>query len=355
VRAAPLAALLLLATAYPGEAQVERETWPLGDAQLEIEYIAPPKLSAIPEALRAAREAASELHELLAIENPAGRPNGLGALATRAEPVAGRPALAPPIPDARVVATLQRALGVCYWTGGALGPFGGEVYALWGLRTHAAGSGGGRALPGDGSLAAAIEGNRCEIALDPRRPDLGLGTERSRLDLYGFTSGPIVDRVIEVLADHGLVNVRVRHGSVLRAAGGGSSGVGWVTLLPQLPGASAAESVILRDRALAIVTAADGAFARGGESFTRHFDLRTGRPASGSLGVFVSTLNAADAETVGLAMFVLGTREGQFKLGALDPQPAARWVQGSGEGEPLTVDSRWSAVFGRSARAERPN
>ena len=176
---------------------------------------------------------------------------------------------------------------------------------------------------------------------------------RTRLDLYGFQSGPIVDRVVGVLAERGLKNVRVRHGLVLRASGPGPSGGGWVTRLPQLPGTSSVESVVVRDRALAIFTSADGALARGGEVFTRHFDLRTGRPAVGSLGVFVSTLTAIDAETVGFAMFVLGPREGQFKLGAFDPQPAARWIQGSGGGEPLTVDSRWTAVFGRNVRPRR--
>ena len=62
--------------------------------------------------------------------------------------------------DERVVDTVDRALGVCYWTGGALSPFGGDVYALWGLRVPSSGDGAARAIPGDGSLASAIEGNR---------------------------------------------------------------------------------------------------------------------------------------------------------------------------------------------------
>jgi thiamine biosynthesis lipoprotein ApbE len=259
-------------------------------------------------------------------------------------------ALAPDAPapgpaDTRRAQAVERALGICQWSSGALGPFGGEGYRLWGLRGSAAG------IPGDEATLAAVAGNRCDLTVDKRAADLGLGALRARLDLFGFVDGTLVDRAVEQLLAAGVSAGRARLGGIVRAFGDGPNlapGSGWLTFLPRI-GTAEAEAVFLKNRALAAIDG-QAPLAIGGESFPRVFDLRNGKTITGTLAVLVSTGSAADSESIGRALFALGPREGQFRLGGLSPQPAARWIQGSGVGEPLVVDSRWTAVFGRSRR-----
>ena len=42
--------------------------------------------------------------------------------------------------------------------------------------------------------------------------------------------------------------------------------------------------------------------------------------------------------------FVLGTREGQFRLGSVRPRPAVYWAMGGGEGEPVVTSFGWSGL-----------
>ena len=292
----------------------------LGSAQLEA-------------ALAKVESEVRELDKLLALEeSPAGP-------AVPAAPAAA---------DARLVQSIERALGVCAWSSGAHGPFAGELNSLWGLR-HPSGG-----IPGDQALATALSGNRCDLRVDARKADLGLGALRSRLDLHGFRKGALVDRAATVLSEHGIRHARLDLEGIFRASGDAptlTKGSGWPIQLPTMPGSSRAETVFLRNGALAIIDSFSDPLLVGGESFPRYFDQRTGRPAQGTLAVLVATETASDAESLAVALFSLGSREGQFRLGNLRPQPAARWVQGSGGGEPLVVDSRWSAVFGAAGAA----
>jgi hypothetical protein len=53
---------------------------------------------------------------------------------------------------------------------------------------------------------------------------------------------------------------------------------------------------------------------------------------------------AMDAQGLAIAMLVMGPREGQLRIGTLRPRPALLWYLGTGAGDPLVVDYRWSDV-----------
>jgi thiamine biosynthesis lipoprotein ApbE len=238
---------------------------------------------------------------------------------------------------------LERALDVCSWSDGAHGPFGADLRRLWGL------TGVATAIPLPDKLSAALPGKSCgrEI-LRGDLPGLGLGELRARLDLDSYAAGAAVDEAFAVLLAAGSKNARVRAGGVERAVGPGPAGLGWPVVLPRPPGMDLPLSPIyLKDAAIAQALSSDRPIQIGGEAWTRFIDQRTGQPATGVLSVFVSTQNALDAQALVEALFVLGAREGEYRLGGLRPKPSALWLLGGGGGEPLIVEVRWSGLKAR--------
>lgn len=129
-------------------------------------------------------EGGLQLDELLSLEGLSAPSGGLRSFRSGPEPKTA--------PDARLLQTIERALGICAWSSGAQ-QAGGDVNSLWGLR------GGGDGIPGEQVLAAAVAGNRCDLRLDAGKPDAALGALRARLDLHGFRDGALVDLTVAVL------------------------------------------------------------------------------------------------------------------------------------------------------------
>jgi thiamine biosynthesis lipoprotein len=290
-------------------------------APLRIEAIAAAKGE---EALRAAVAAAQEMAG-------AGDP-ARGALATLNAAAGGGPQKVP----AALLAALQRALAFCGWSQGAHGPLGGALYELWGLRTPR------RSLPGDEAVERAI----AEAGCDRLRIDATAGTidlaAGARVDLWGFAAGAAVDRALEVLAERGVRDASVTLGAVQRAVGGGAGGRGW-PLHASVPAVLAGftANLELRDQAFALVSTADGALRAGSEAYAPYLDQQRGRPVAGVVATVAVTELALDAQALAATLFVTGTRRGSLLLGQLQPSPAALWVLGDGNGEPLVSDYRW--------------
>lgn len=258
-----------------------------------------------------------------------------GALVRRSAAAAGGPfTLAPD-----ELALLQRAQGFCLWSEGTLSALGGELYRLWGLRAPV----GGR--PGPGQIDAALERGRCaRLGLDPAGPSARLegGAE---LDLFPFEAGWAVDRAIALLTARGVANARVSVGPAVRGLGAGPEGKGWPVYPPAVTAASGPLAPFyLRDRAAALLAAADPPLAVPGERASRYLDLRTGRPPSGRLLTAVVTDLAVDARALAQAMFALGPAPGQLFLGSLSPRPSVLWLVGGGDAEPVLAETNWSAV-----------
>jgi thiamine biosynthesis lipoprotein len=236
---------------------------------------------------------------------------------------------------------LLKAVDFCLWSDGAVSPLGRRIHDLWGLRRPAAG------IPQPAALAAVavrpLDCSSLRAALQaPARPLPADYAER--LDLRGFERGFAVDRAVEALRAAGARNGRVGLGPVSRAFGSGPAGEGWPIVFRPFAGqATALDPALLRDRALAVASRSE-ALVIGGERVPAFFDQRSGRPGEGKAAVLVSTDLAVDAEALAMALFVMPTREGEFRAGTLRPQPSLLWLLGNGEGEPLALEARWSAL-----------
>ena len=85
-------------------------------------------------------------------------------------------------------------------------------------------------------------------------------------------------------------------------------------------------------------------FRFGEISYAPFIDQRSGKPATGTMGVLVVTKLAVDAQAIGSALVTLGNREGQLRLGGVVPSPSVLWLLGDGDGAPLLATYRWSGL-----------
>jgi thiamine biosynthesis lipoprotein len=305
--------------------------------KIEIEVRNLPRADA-----RAAIDAA--LAEVAAIEELA-RPDtsepigGIGALNT----AAGK---GPQAVDPRILPALVRAYEICLWSNRANGPLGRTLYEIWGLRPPVAAA----AVPPppdrvEDALAAA-GCDRLTLGADKKTVTLAAG---SRVDLGGFVEGHAVDRAVDALQQRGVKNGFVQIGGVQRAFGGGPDGHGWRILIPAFPGMEEpAARLLLRDQAIASTSTGDRPLRIAAQNLLPYLDQRTGLPPQGIVGTVVVTRSAVDAEALAVTLAILGSREGQFRLGSVRPNPSALWFLGSGSGAPLQVEHHWADMLLRS-------
>lgn len=263
------------------------------------------------KAVEQAQAAVAELERLL----------GEGTAALNAAAGQGHQAV-----DPLLLALLTRARDFCIWSETAHGPLGRALYALWMPAAE---------VPAPERLMQAVELASCDrLGIDPAKGTASLG-KGAGLDLRGFAEGAAVDRAVEVLRQAGAVNGFVRIGDARRGFGAGPAGKGWPVVLGPVPGMDEpAGRLFLRDQSLAFTLRGERAI----------LNQRTGRPAEGTLAVAAAAELAVDAQALATTLLITGPREGQLRLGSLQPKPAALWLLGSGNGPPLLVEYRWSQV-----------
>lgn len=283
-----------------------------------------------------AREAIQKAQaEIAAIERltDASRPDG-GLAALNA--AAGK---GPQPVDPRLLAVLARASDFCFWSEGAHGPLGRDLYSLWGLRTPAPDPPTPERLEKAVSLAACSQ-----LVVDRQKGTATLAADGG-LELWGFAEGLAVDRAVEILRQGGAGNGFVRIGEIQRGFGPGPGGKGWPVALPRLHGLEEpAGQVYLRDRSLAFASQSDHPLQSSGTTGFPYINQRTGQPARSVLATAAITDAALDAEGLAAALLIAGPREGQLRMGSLRPRPSVLWFLGSGTGPPLQVGYRWSEV-----------
>ena len=237
------------------------------------------------------------------------------------------------------LALLERSQAYCLWSGGAVSALGGPVFDLWGLTRRAPG------LPSAAALDAAVAAARCDrLALDKeaRSARLAAGSE---IHLFPLAQGWAADALLEAVLASGATNAWIRVGVIQKGVGPGPDGKGWPIDPPAVPGADGpVSSFFLRDRAVAILAPTDRVLEVGGEHHPAYVDLATGRPPEAIAQVLVVAERGLDAQAIGYAMFALGSRRGQFRLGGLEPPPSVLWQIGRGEGPPLLTESNWWKV-----------
>ncbi len=276
-------------------------------------------------ATAAARDALREIYEVSRLVDPAAElPGGLGPL----NAVAGA---SPQLLEPRVAELLRRGMQYCLWTNGAHGPLGGELYRLWNQDV----------MPDPADLRDAVISANCS-QMTFTTGETGISVQLaagSRVATLGMERGFALDRAVEVLRSAGVGNAWLEIGRVYRAVGNGPEGKGWLISLPPAPGtAEPSDQVWLRDQALAV------AAIESDRPRVRFIDQRTGVPARGVVLVAAVTELALDAEALAATLFVTGLREGQMRLGGLDPRPSIFWLLGEGKGDPLESTYRWSEL-----------
>lgn len=253
-----------------------------------------------------------------------------------------------PAPDA-LREILTKALEFCVWSDGAHGPLGGRIYDLWG-RGKPQETG-----PTPSATSSALDSAACDrIRIDDEAGTVNLASG-SEIDLTHFVRGAAVDRVVDQLRNGGAGNLWVEIDPVQRGAGPGPGGKGWFSEIAEMAdeGPSLAD-LHLNDKALAIAALDRHPLQIGGLQLAPYIDQRRpkkapvtahpGRPREGIRAVVTVTDLAVDAEGLATALFILGSTEGQFRLGGLRPTPAALWLLGGQRGTAIVTSFHWSQV-----------
>ena len=238
-------------------------------------------------------------------------------------------AAGPLVVGAETAALLAMGQRIARRSDGAFDMGLGKLKTLWGIEgeqpripSEAART---RALQGVGPEALRIDGRR----IGKSAPDL-------QIDLGGIAKGYAVDRAVEKLRQAGVVSAAVNAGGDIRLLGD-RQGQPWRIGIqhPRRPGAVVA-TLALQNRA--VVTSGDYEryFEQDGVRYHHLFDPRTGQPARGCQSVTVVAADAASADALATAAFVLGPRRG---LALLEELPEV-------EGFLITADGRRLATGG---------
>jgi FAD:protein FMN transferase len=208
--------------------------------------------------------------------------------------------------DPELFMLLRRAEQISVNTAGAFDPAAGAIVSLWrGCR-----------LEGRIPTGTEIEGTLAATGLDHVRFDDARGTvqlDRAgvALNLGAIGKGYAVDRAGEVLTQRGVPNWLVHGGrSSVRAQGVHAGHDGWPVglrnpLLPDKPFAT----LLLKDAALSTSGTAVQWFRHHGKRYGHILDPRTGWPVETMLSVSVIAPDAALADALSTAFFVLGVEK----------------------------------------------
>ncbi|MDJ0848484.1 MAG: FAD:protein FMN transferase [Myxococcota bacterium] len=199
---------------------------------------------------------------------------------------------------------LSRARGYGELTRGSFDVTVGPLVELW---AEAAQRG---ALPTAAELGAA----RRRVGFQHIRvldgPRAGLAERGVAVNLGGVAKGYAVDRMLPILARHGIENALLNFGqSSTWALGRPADGTGW-RLLARGPGDEFLGVLTLEDRALSVSGSLGQWVEIGGRRYGHVLDPRTGQPLPRRLQSMVLAGDATLAEALSKAVLVLGEREG---------------------------------------------
>jgi len=224
-----------------------------------------------------------------------------------------RAAEGPVAVEGRLFGILQLAVQLAQETGGAFDLTAGPLSKTWGFYRRE-----GR-LPDPEALQQALArvGYRA-LELDDRRHTIRFLQRGVEIDLNALGKGYALDRCAEVLREAGVDDYLVHGGQSSVLAGGSrvadeSSPQGWsIALRHPLKPAQRLAEIWLRDRALGTSGSGVQFFHHHGRRYGHVLDPRTGWPAEGVLSATVLAPNAALADALATACFVMGpegTRE----------------------------------------------
>lgn len=206
-----------------------------------------------------------------------------------------------------VFALLARARELHDRTGGGFDVAAGSLVRAWGFLQRQ-----GRTPSDDALVAALANSGMRHVELDPETRRVRFTRAGVELNPGAIGKGWAVDRAVERLAERGVGSVLVHGGlSSVRARGVQGPALpgrrGWPVGLrhPLRPGVRMA-TVALADRALGTSGSGTQFFVDRGRKLGHILDPRSGRPASGVLSATVLAPDAATADALATALYVLG-------------------------------------------------
>jgi thiamine biosynthesis lipoprotein len=214
-------------------------------------------------------------------------------------------AIQPCVVEPRLFGLLQRCVALFEETGGAFDITAGPLVKLWGFHVRQG------AFPATEQIQAtqAIVGSQ-HLELDPETLSIQFGKPGIELNLGSIGKGFALDRCAEVLESADIDDYLIHggHSSILaRGSRLAETPPGWIVALrhPLRPDKRVAE-IRLQDKAIGTSGSGNQFFYHHGKRYGHVLDPRTGRPAQGVLSATVLSPNAAQADALATAFFVLG-------------------------------------------------
>ncbi|HPB10517.1 MAG TPA: FAD:protein FMN transferase [Kiritimatiellia bacterium] len=314
VRTAATAVLLLLAACRPAPPAPVRLEWLTMGTVAAVQCA---DAAAAPHVRDLAQRTFQSLDNDLSAWNPASTLCAVNAAAGTPRPVAVPPDFA---------AVLQAALGFCADSEGAFNPLIGPVMQAWGFN--------GGALhpvcPAAEDLVALLARTHWhDIHLTTgAQATVRLALPGMQLDFGAIAKGYAVDLAWERLKAAGHTNLLIDLGGNLRALGEAAPGRGgWRTGVRNPFQAHALAGKFLMRDGEAVATS--GNYERfveiDGLRYAHIMDGRTGQPVTGMAGVTVIAPDAATADALSTALFILGPQRGAALL-RTRPGCEALWI-----------------------------
>lgn len=235
-----------------------------------------------------------------------------------------------PTPDPIAVSddlwnVLARADEFCRLTDGAFDITVGPLTTLW-RQSRRSGH-----LPRPDKLAAAQAAVGAEaVVLDREARMVALTRPGMRLDPGGIGMGYAADRVLAVLADHGIASAMVDASGDVAVSAAPPGAAGWRIDVAPMPGERAGGVVVLENAAITTSGDARQFVAIDGRRFSHIVDPATGLGVAGPAAVTVIAPDCTTADAVATAAGVLGHDRGPAVI-ARFPDVSARFVWRDGE------------------------
>lgn len=212
--------------------------------------------------------------------------------------------------SAELCTVIDNALDISALTGGAFDVTVGPLVNLWGF-----GPDGDRSAPPDDDSIAAAQRRVGYDALqaDCDVPALRKGRPDIYVDLSAYAKGYAVDRLAEVLDQHGALNYLVEIGGELRMRGHNAKGGNWAIAVEKPAEHSRLVQTIVHLSDNAMATSGDyrNYFESGGRRYSHTIDPRSGRPVTHNVAsVTVIHPRAATADALATALLVMGPADG---------------------------------------------
>ena len=206
--------------------------------------------------------------------------------------------------EARLFELLNGCRDLCHATHGAFDPTSGPLIALW-QRCRDEGR-----IPTQEQIEACLEVTGMQhVRLDAEAKTIRFDRDGTELNLGGIGKGYALDQVRQCLVESGGPDAWLVHGghSSLLARGEHNATGGWpVGIGNPLFTDRRLGTILLRDQAMATSGSNVQFFRQGGRRYGHILDPRTGWPVEGILSVSVVAADAATADALSTAFFVLG-------------------------------------------------